>query len=165
MRRTIMRYVCLCITMVLGNISPRVKKRFPTLEHYVNAGLLNENERDIMQVLNEQFPKHAKHWWVKKFEIINNCNKSALRSDRIIKYKFIFNNRLPIVWAASIVTRARKEGRMRDDFAVKTILDELNKFRAKCGLLIHYDRISIPLVYTQVVTIAVYSYFLTCLVN
>lgn len=58
--------------------------------------------------------------------------------------------RLPIVWASSIITRARREGRIRDDFAVKTLIDELNKFRGKCGLLLAYDNISIPLVYTQV---------------
>jgi bestrophin, other len=62
MRRTIMRYVCLCITMVLGNLSPRVKKRFPSLAHYVEAGLMNENERDIIEDLNVKFPKHSKHW-------------------------------------------------------------------------------------------------------
>lgn len=72
---------------------------------------------------------------------------------------------LPIVWAASIVTRARREGRIRDDFAVKTILDELNKFRGQCGLLLSYDTISVPLVYTQVVTIAVYSFFITAIVG
>lgn len=38
MRRTIMRYVCLGLTMVFTNISPRVKKRFPTLDHFVEAG-------------------------------------------------------------------------------------------------------------------------------
>lgn len=130
MRRTIMRYVCLCLTMVLTMISPKVKKRFPTIEHLVESGLLLESERLIVEDLNKKFPKHSKHW-------------------------------LPIVWAASIVTRARKEGRIRDDFAVKTIIDELNKFRGQCGLLISYDNISVPLVYTQVVTTAVYSYFLT----
>lgn len=57
---------------------------------------------------------------------------------------------LPIVWAASIVTRARKEGRIRDDFSVKTIIDELNKYRGNCGQLLNYDSISVPLVYTQV---------------
>ncbi|KPU79237.1 uncharacterized protein Dana_GF17535, isoform D [Drosophila ananassae] len=131
MRRTIMRYVCLCLTMVLANVSPRVKKRFPGLNNLVEAGLLNDNERDIIETMNKAFPRPSKHW-------------------------------LPIVWAASIITRARKEGRIRDDFAVKTIIDELNKFRGQCGLLISYDTISVPLVYTQVVTLAVYSYFLTC---
>lgn len=57
---------------------------------------------------------------------------------------------LPIVWAASIVTRARREGRIRDDYASKTIIDELNKFRGQCGMLLNYDSISVPLVYTQV---------------
>lgn len=124
------RYVCVCLTIVLTNISPRVKKRFPTLDHFVDAGLLLENELAIFHGLNSKFPKPSKHW-------------------------------LPIVWASSIVTRARKEGRIRDDFAVKTLIDELNKFRGHCGSLIQYDTISIPLVYTQVVTLAVYSYFFT----
>ncbi|XP_050530478.1 bestrophin-4-like [Daktulosphaira vitifoliae] len=130
MRRTIMRYVCLGLTMVFTNISPRVKKRFPTLDHFVEAGLLLENEKTIVLDLNDKFPRHSKHW-------------------------------LPVVWAASIVTRARKEGRIRDDFAVKTIIDELNTFRGQCGKLINYDSISVPLVYTQVVTLAVYSFFIT----
>ncbi|KZC11729.1 Bestrophin-2, partial [Dufourea novaeangliae] len=130
MRRTIVRYVCVCLTLVLTMVSPRVKKRFPTLEHLVDTGLLMENELVIFQSLNAKFPKPSKHW-------------------------------LPIVWASSIVTRARKEGRIRDDFAVKTLIDELNKFRGLCGSLMHYDTISVPLVYTQVVTLAVYTYFLT----
>ncbi|XP_031839857.1 bestrophin-2 isoform X1 [Nomia melanderi] len=130
MRRTIVRYVCVCLTLVLTMVSPRVKKRFPTLDHLVDTGLLLENELVIFQSLNDKFPKPSKHW-------------------------------LPIVWASSIVTRARKEGRIRDDFAVKTLIDELNKFRGLCGSLMHYDTISVPLVYTQVVTLAVYTYFLT----
>ncbi|XP_044737268.1 bestrophin-4-like [Chrysoperla carnea] len=130
MRRTIMRYVCLCLTKVLTMISPRVKKRFPTLDHFVDAGLLVESEKTVMEHLDVKFPNHSKHW-------------------------------LPIVWASSIVTRARKEGRLRDDFAVKTLIDELNKFRGNAGILLNYDMVSLPLVYTQVVTLAVYSYFLT----
>ncbi|KAL0271012.1 UNVERIFIED_CONTAM: hypothetical protein PYX00_008258 [Menopon gallinae] len=134
MRRTVMRYCCLCLTMVFTMISPRVKKRFPTVNHFVEAGLLLENEKLIICDLDEKFPRHAKHW-------------------------------LPIVWAASIITRARKEGRIRDDFAVKTIIDELNKFRGMCGQLLNYDSISVPLVYTQVVTLAVYTFFATCVMG
>lgn len=57
---------------------------------------------------------------------------------------------MPLIWAGSIVTRARMEGRIRDDFTVKTIVDEISKFRGLCGGLLSYDWISIPLVYTQV---------------
>lgn len=129
MRRTVMRYVCLCLTIVFTMISPCVKKRFPKLKHLVDAGLLLENERKIMESMDSAFPKYPKHW-------------------------------MPIVWAASIIMKARKEGLIRDDFAVKTIIDELNNFRGRCGTLMYYDFINIPLVYTQVVTIAVYSFFI-----
>jgi hypothetical protein len=57
---------------------------------------------------------------------------------------------LPIVWAISIVKTARREGIIEDDFAEKTIIDELNTFRGQCGLLLSYHSISVPLVYTQV---------------
>lgn len=30
---------------------------------------------------------------------------------------------MPLVWASSVASRARKEGRIRDDFALKTIVD------------------------------------------
>ncbi|CAO1430073.1 unnamed protein product [Diamesa tonsa] len=134
MRRTIMRYVCLCLTMVLRVLSPRVKQRFLKLSDLVEAGLLNENELCIIEDLDKKFPGYSKNW-------------------------------LPIVWAASIVTKARSEGRIRDDFAVKTIIESLNTFRGSCATVMSYNNISIPLVYTQVVTIAVYSYFLAALMG
>lgn len=42
--------------------------------------------------------------------------------EKMPKYPKYF---IPLVWAASIITRARKEGRVRDDFAVKTMIDVL----------------------------------------
>ncbi|XP_055519996.1 bestrophin-2-like isoform X1 [Leucoraja erinacea] len=72
---------------------------------------------------------------------------------------------IPCVWFTNLAAKGRKEGRIKDDSALKLLMEELNTFRAKCSLLFHYDWISIPLVYTQVVTIAVYSFFLTCLIG
>lgn len=77
------------------------------------------------------------------------------------QYPGLAKNFLPIVWASSIVTKARTQGRIYDDFAVKTLIKELNGFRGKCGYLMAFNSINIPLVYTQVVTIATYFYFLT----
>ncbi|XP_001353161.2 bestrophin-4 [Drosophila persimilis] len=132
MRRTIMRYVCLALTMVLTMISPVIKRRFPNYDYLIEAGLLNANEANIIKAMDAKFPKHPKYW-------------------------------MPIMWASSIVTRARKEGRIWDDFSLKSMIDELNKFRAGCNMLIHYDTISVPLVYTQVVTLAVYTYFMAAI--
>lgn len=72
---------------------------------------------------------------------------------------------MSLVWAGAVVTRAKKEGRIKDDFAFRTIIKEINKFRSGCGGLLDYDWISIPLVYTQVVTLAVYSFFLSSLMG
>jgi hypothetical protein len=35
---------------------------------------------------------------------------------------------VPLVWAARLVTLARKEGRIKDDFAVKTLIDVCSLF-------------------------------------
>lgn len=133
MRRTIMRYVNLSYVLILSMISTRVKKRFPTLEHMVDAGVMLPGEKKIFDDLNSR-SSHHKYW-------------------------------MPLVWAGSVIARARKEGRIRDDFAVKTLLDELCNFRSKCGALNAYDWVNIPLVYTQVVTLAVYSFFVATLMG
>lgn len=38
MRRTIVRYAVLAYIITLKHVSVRVKKRFPTLQHIVDAG-------------------------------------------------------------------------------------------------------------------------------
>ena len=55
------------------------------------------------------------------------------------------------MWAGAVVTRAKKEGKIKDEFAFQTIIKEINDFRSNCGGLLAYDWIQIPLVYTQVI--------------
>nr|XP_027207172.1 bestrophin-4-like [Penaeus vannamei] len=66
---------------------------------------------------------------------------------------------LPLLWACKLVERARAAGYIKDDFGVKLLLEELGSLRNKSGMLLRWTEISIPLVYTQVVTMAVYSFF------
>ncbi|RXG71569.1 Bestrophin-2 [Armadillidium vulgare] len=72
---------------------------------------------------------------------------------------------VPLVWAVSLIESARKEYYIKNDLAVQVVLKEINIFRGKCGSLLSYDRISIPLVYTQVVTIAVYSFLIATIMG
>ncbi|KAM8926214.1 bestrophin-2a isoform 6-T6 [Lycaon pictus] len=130
-RRTLMRYAGLSAVLILRSVSTAVFKRFPTVDHVVEAGFMTREERKKFENLNSSYNKY----WV------------------------------PCVWFSNLAAQARREGRIRDNSALKLLLEELNVFRGKCGMLFHYDWISVPLVYTQVVTIAVYSYFLACLIG
>lgn len=129
-----MRYICLSITQSFVQISPRVKKRFPTMDHFLEAGLLNEGERDILREIESSLPK----------------------------YEFQF---VPIVWASCIAAKARRENLVKNDAALKSIIDEMNKIKDQCFLLLSFDWISVPLVYTQVVALSVYTYFFSCVMG
>uniref|UniRef100_A0A667IC64 Bestrophin n=1 Tax=Lynx canadensis TaxID=61383 RepID=A0A667IC64_LYNCA len=72
---------------------------------------------------------------------------------------------VPWVWFANLSMKAWIGGRIRDPVLLQSLLNEMNVLRTQCGLLFAYDWISIPLVYTQVVTVAVYSFFLACLIG
>ena len=104
----------------------------------------------------------------RRFPMLTDLVTAGLLTDcelRIIeeleeKFPGFTKNWMPIVWAASIVSRARAEGRIKDDFSAVKIIEALNLFRSRSNILIHYYTINIPLVYTQVVCIAVYFHFL-----
>ncbi|VDP74074.1 unnamed protein product [Echinostoma caproni] len=70
---------------------------------------------------------------------------------------------VPLVWAMNIITKARQEGHIRFDRAVEILTEEITSFRGKLGTIFAYDWVNPPLVYTQMATIVVYSYFLACL--
>ncbi|XP_054843678.1 bestrophin-3 isoform X1 [Eublepharis macularius] len=72
---------------------------------------------------------------------------------------------VPFVWFGNLASKARKDGRIRDSVDLQTLLNEMNRYRSWCSLLFGYDWVGIPLVYTQVVTLAVYTFFFACLIG
>eukprot|EP00095_Tigriopus_kingsejongensis_P010375 snap_masked-scaffold251_size238241-processed-gene-1.4 protein:Tk10375 transcript:snap_masked-scaffold251_size238241-processed-gene-1.4-mRNA-1 annotation:"Bestrophin-2 " len=117
MRRNIIRYLNLTLILTLRLICLPVRKRFLTMDHLVEAGILMEEEKKIMEKLDDSV-KQPKYW-------------------------------IPIIWAGAIVTRARKENRIKDDYSLKAVIEELDKYRSKASTLLDYDWITVPLVYTQ----------------
>ncbi|XP_058883631.1 bestrophin-3-like isoform X1 [Acipenser ruthenus] len=131
LRRTLMRYVNLTSLLIFRSVSTAVCKRFPTMDHVVEAGFMTPEERKIFENLKSP---HLKYW-------------------------------IPVAWFVTLVNKARKEGRIQDSVDLQTIMIELNKFRSWCSTLFGYDWVGIPLVYTQVVTLAVYTFFFACLIG
>lgn len=125
-RRTMARYLSLLSALTFQAVSTAVKKRFPTLDHMEEAGLMTKEERRVYDMI----PVSHGKWWV------------------------------PAQWFVALAVRARKEGRIKDDILLKNLLEAMHEYRGNCGMLFSYDWISIPLVYTQVVTLAIYTYFL-----
>ncbi|TRY83044.1 hypothetical protein DNTS_004458 [Danionella cerebrum] len=143
LRRSMMRYASLSALLILRSVSTAVFKRFPTIDHVKQT--LPHDLIDFSPSLGFMTREERK-----KFESLQSPYN---------KYW------IPCVWFSNLAAVARNEGRIRDDNTYKLLLEELNDFRGKCSLLFHYDMISVPLVYTQVVTLAVYSFFLVCLIG
>ncbi|CAG0922804.1 unnamed protein product [Notodromas monacha] len=61
LRRTVVRYINCSSVHTKCLLSQRVRRRFPTMEHFVSAGLLTEPERKIIETLSE---KHKKLYYV-----------------------------------------------------------------------------------------------------
>ncbi|XP_065349859.1 bestrophin-4 [Cloeon dipterum] len=133
MRRNIVRYSMLSYVITLQHVSLRVKRRFPTWQHMVDAGLMMESEKKIFDLMDEKTTM-AKYW-------------------------------MPLVWATNIINRARKENMIQSDHVVQTMLQELSDIRRRLGSLIGYDTVCVPLVYTQVVTLSLYTYFISALLG
>ena len=57
---------------------------------------------------------------------------------------------VPLAWAGTLITRARKEKRINSDHDVVKLMDQLVKTREYLGTLLLYDWVNVPLVYTQV---------------
>ncbi|TEA37091.1 hypothetical protein DBR06_SOUSAS210259 [Sousa chinensis] len=58
LRRTLIRYANLASVLVLRSVSTRVLKRFPTMEHVVDAGFMSQEERKKFESLKSDFNKY-----------------------------------------------------------------------------------------------------------
>ncbi|XP_022245791.1 bestrophin-3-like [Limulus polyphemus] len=130
-RRTLGRYLLLMLLITFQAVSTSVKKRFPSLDHIQETGIMTAEERKAYEKINLCGSK----WWI------------------------------PAQWFACLTLRARKEGRIKDSIQMDTLLLEMCTFRSFCGDMLNYDWVSIPLLYTQVVTLVTYTFFLTHLMS
>ncbi|XP_036720973.1 bestrophin-3 isoform X2 [Balaenoptera musculus] len=59
LRRTLMRYVNLTSLLIFRSVSTAVYKRFPTMDHVVEAGFMTADERKLFEHLKSP---HLKYW-------------------------------------------------------------------------------------------------------
>lgn len=82
-----MRYSVLAYVITLMRISLRVKRRFPSWQHLVDAGLMLESEKKIFEIMDGKSPM-SKYWMplVWATNIINRARKQEIiASDHIVQ--------------------------------------------------------------------------------
>uniref|UniRef100_A0A915A913 Bestrophin homolog n=3 Tax=Parascaris TaxID=6254 RepID=A0A915A913_PARUN len=136
MRRTIVRYLCLSQVLVFRDISILVRKRFPSYESIVKAGLMLESEKCKLRSYKhfENDADYGRNW-------------------------------APINWAFALVIKSRQRGKIVADIWAGKLCDEIRKFKNCLQILCNYDWVPIPLAYPQFVILAVYAYFAICLLS
>uniref|UniRef100_A0A914RZ71 Bestrophin homolog n=1 Tax=Parascaris equorum TaxID=6256 RepID=A0A914RZ71_PAREQ len=72
---------------------------------------------------------------------------------------------VPINWSYTHMFEARRAGKITSDVMTNKLTDEMKVFRNNLQMLCNYDWVPIPLVYPQVIMIAVYFYFGVCLIS
>uniref|UniRef100_F1L4A4 Bestrophin homolog n=1 Tax=Ascaris suum TaxID=6253 RepID=F1L4A4_ASCSU len=72
---------------------------------------------------------------------------------------------VPINWSYTHMFEARRAGKITSDVMTNKLTDEMKVFRTNLQMLCNYDWVPIPLVYPQVIMIAVYFYFGVCLIS
>ncbi|VDM68390.1 unnamed protein product [Strongylus vulgaris] len=136
MRRTLIRYLVLTQAMVFRDVAAGVRRRFPTMNHLVTAGLMTEKE---LERFNSIKTKNAKYW-------------------------------VPMHWLFSLIRVAKEEGKIPGEVVyvdlmevylkiTKVQFEKIRQFRVQILSLTLFDWVPVPLVYTQVVHLAVRSYF------
>jgi len=72
---------------------------------------------------------------------------------------------VPLTWTSNLVKKAYAAGRIENDRMVQLLMTEILEYRQACAHMFDYDMVGVPLIYTQVVTLAVYSWFACSLVG
>ncbi|VDL65316.1 unnamed protein product [Nippostrongylus brasiliensis] len=78
-----------------------------------------------------------------------------------LKYTRLF---LPIQWCYTLIYEARVSGKLSCDLMMNELIKCVSDFRRGLAQLCNFDWVPIPLVYPQVVFLAVRSYFFLCLI-
>ena len=134
-RRLIIRWANLANILTLRRMSTEIARRFPTYDHLVEAGLLTERELVRLDKVVETSDSLYPVYWV------------------------------PLQWAQQEVRRAKDAGHISSDLVFSKLQESIQDLEKKNKCLLGYGWMNIPLVYTQLVTIAVHVYFLVTLLG
>jgi len=140
-RRTVVRYLMLSYVLCLRRISSKVRSKYPDMDSLLASRLIRVDEaekigsEDHRKWLGKDGQHGKSNWW------------------------------MPISWSVSIVRKAMKEKRLANAPTYANLVKSIAAFRKSLTEVVTYGHVTVPLVYTQVVHLAVYFYFAVALVG
>lgn len=163
-RLTIIRYMNLAWILSLVNLSQKVKKRFtvaPTerrSKRYLNK--LQIKKPKIITV-RQRMEKINSDAMVKRYfgnlimeeeiKVFENFEKVSKKPTYII----------PLVWATKLAEKSYDAGFIKTERFHWQMFKMIQDFRSTLGTLSVYNEFNVPLVYTQVIIIVVYTFLLS----
>uniref|UniRef100_A0A0N4VJT1 Bestrophin homolog n=1 Tax=Enterobius vermicularis TaxID=51028 RepID=A0A0N4VJT1_ENTVE len=69
---------------------------------------------------------------------------------------------MPFQWALSLCDDARRQQKIASDYLLRKVGEEIKLFRTNMAILCNYDWVPLPIMYPQLIVIAVHVYFLIC---
>jgi len=135
-RRTVVRYLILAYVLCLRRISSRLRNQFPDMDSLLASSLVRKDE--VALIGDEEQGKIGRHGGS--------------------------NWWLPIKWSVSILRDNFIGGRVNEN-AYVSIIRAISGYRKSLTDVATYGHVPVPLVYTQVVHLAVYFYFAVALIG
>ena len=160
-RATVVRYMDLAWILSLMNLSQKVKQRFwiaPTID----KRLIKFKERKpeaitIRQRINKiNSDKVVKQYFGKliledEIYVFENFEKHSKKPTYII----------PLMWETKLIEKSFKSGYITSERIYLHFFNIIQDFRSSLGSLSVYNEFNVPLVYTQVTVIVVYTFLIS----
>ncbi|VDK45866.1 unnamed protein product [Cylicostephanus goldi] len=152
-RHQIARYLNLVAALAWRDISDKIRLRFPSTHNLVDAGLMNEQEYERLEKMEGPAPgvrwMAPLHWIQQIVSIELNWYKTLIAGQAVTSLMLRFDV---------------EAGRVPTHF-MAVFMNELKLYRVSFRKLFCHDWVCVPLVYTQVASLATYAFFVFCLLG
>ncbi|VDK58509.1 unnamed protein product [Anisakis simplex] len=72
---------------------------------------------------------------------------------------------MPFQWALALCQEARTQQKIASDIILQKVGEEIKLFRTNMAILCNFDWVPLPIMYPQLIVLAVHTYFLICLLS
>ena len=128
-----------------------------TLMRYIHLGNILVY-RLISSVISDRYPSYEH---IISEGILTQKEKTILQNTNSLHEKFW----MPFAWFSNLAVHAYDNGHIRSAVGFKEMITEMNDVFSSMEILIGYDWVNVPLVYSQTVIIAVWAYLICNMVG